>query len=695
MNPIAMAAAMVLAFAVFTFSIRSRWRLLKVAAPEDRFGHLGERLKNAVDIALFQKKLPKYKFMGPVHMVIFWGFLVLLINTLILWGRGFDEGFNLWILGDNPLGHAYHFVKDIVTAAVFVAAVLALFHRVVLRPKRLTKSGEAVLILMIIAVMMVADVLYWGSELVRSGVSPEGGNEPVAALAAGVLGGMGQETVSTLGAVGFWTHSLLVLLFLNLLPHGKHFHVITSIPNVFFSNLGPVGRLPKDDNIEKELLEDDDDEDWDDDDDEDDAEEKDDDEGDDDEDVYGVAEIQHFTWKDVLDMYSCTECGRCTDNCPAAKTGKPLSPKKLLIDLRDHLYARKDEILSGKMESKALVPDVIPAEVIWSCTTCRACEEECPVMNTFVEKIVKIRRDLVEGRGEPPTELATALRGMETNQNPWNLSAMDRGDWAEGLEIQEFDSDECDYLLFVGCMASFDDRAKKISRAVVKLLDEAGVSYGYMGSDEPCCGETARRAGSESNARTMIDENIETFKALGVKKIITACPHCFNTFKNEYPEFGGSYEVIHHSELLAELVGSGKITPKERIDQKVTLHDPCYLGRYNGVFDAPRRVLNRIPGLVLSDVPTCKERALCCGAGGGRFFMEEEGERVGNRRVEELLTAEPKTLASACPYCMTMLSDGLKAKDLFDDKGQLDIAELLAISCGLEPRKLLREGESS
>jgi Fe-S oxidoreductase len=282
---------------------------------------------------------------------------------------------------------------------------------------------------------------------------------------------------------------------------------------------------------------------------------------------------------------------------------------------------------------------------------------------------------------------------METNQNPWNLSAMDRGDWADELEIKEFDGEEHEYLLFVGCMASFDDRAKKISRALVKLLDQAGVSFGYLGSDEPCCGETARRAGSESNARMMQDENIETFKELGVKKIVTACPHCFNTFKNEYPELGGKYEVVHHTELLADLVRKGKICPKEKIEQRVGYHDGCYLGRYNNVFNPPREILSRIPGLELTEIPTSQKRALCCGAGGGCFFMEEEGERIGNRRVEELLKAEPKTIASACPYCMTMLSDGLKAKDLFDEKGQLDIAEILAISAGLEPRKLLKEGK--
>lgn len=679
MAPIFMAVAIVAAFGFFTWSAYGRLKLLKTGAPVDRTGNLGERIKRTLLIAVFQTKLMKYPVMGRIHALIFWGFLVLLINTVILWGRAFDPTFNLLVFGDNPLGHAYHFVKDIMSAVVLLAASLALIHRVLLKPARLTKSAEAGMILLIIIVMMVADMFYWGNEMLKDGETGFDLALPFASIAASMLDAVGAETANIIGVAGYWTHTVLVLVFLNLLPYGKHFHVVTAVPNVFFSNLGPVGRLPKDENVEKELNED-----------EDEIDDENDDE-DDEDDAFGAVEIRHFTWKDMLDMYSCTECGRCTDNCPAAKTGKPLSPKQLLCDLRNHLYSRKDELLSDKAEVKELVPEVIKPEVIWSCTTCRACEEECPVTNTFVDKIVKMRRDLVENRGMPPAELAVALRGMETNQNPWNISAMDRDGWAEDLDVPEFDGKEHEFLLFVGCMASFDDRAKKISRALVKLLTEAKVSFGYLGTDEPCCGETARRGGSESNFRMMLDKNVESFKDLGVKKIITACPHCFNTFKNEYPEFGGDYETIHHTELLARLVREGRIVPKEKIEQKVVYHDACYLGRYNSVFSPPREVLKSIPGLTLTEIDTAKTRALCCGAGGGRFFMEEEGERVGNRRVGELLEAAPKTLASACPYCMTMLSDGLKSKDLFDEKGQLDVAELLAVSAGLEPRKLLKE----
>jgi Fe-S oxidoreductase/nitrate reductase gamma subunit len=667
-----MAVCLVLAFSVFACSAQRRWRLLKVGTPEDRFDNLAQRLGQMIGIALFQRKLPKYRVMGPIHMLIFWGFLAVLINTLILWGRGFDETFDLWLFGDNWLGHAYHFVKDIFTALVLLAAVAALINRVILRPERLTASFEAALILLIIAVMMAADLAYWGWQLHGQGLTGFDWREPFASLVAAIYANLDLDTVDLLGTAGFWTHAVLVLLFLNLLPYGKHFHVLTSLPNVFFADLEPPGVLPRDENIEKVLREEDDDE---------------------EEPVFGVAEVQHLSWKDILDMYSCTECGRCTDNCPAAKTGKPLKPKTFLTSVRDHLYVRQSELLSGAIESKQLVPDVIDPEVIWSCTTCRACEEECPVMIKYVDKIVRVRRDLVEGRGEPPAELATALRGMETNANPWNISPMDRDGWAEGLDVPEFDPQSCEYLLFVGCAGSFDDRAKKISQTLVKLLDRAGVSYGYLGAEEPCCGDMARRGGSEANFRMLVDMNVEVFNELGVKKIITTCPHGYNTFKHEYPKFGGNYQVTHHTELLARLVREGRLKPTERVEQRVAYHDGCYLGRYNGVYNPPRTILSAIPGLELVDVCASQERGLCCGAGGARYFMEEApDQRVNNLRVGQLLEADPGAIASACPFCMTMLSDGLKDKDLYDAKGQLDVAELLAISCGLTDRKLLREG---
>ena len=636
-----------------------------VGAPENRFDKLSSRLVRMIKVALLQNKLPKYPIMGRIHSVIFWGFLILIVNTLILWGRGFDENFNLWILGDNWLGHLFHGVKDVVTVIVLIAAGLALVNRVVLRPSRLTPSFEAALILLIIIVMMFADLAYWGWQLSLEGVTEFSATEPFASLTAGMFSTMDSDVVKLIGTIGFWTHSALVLIFLNLLPFGKHFHVITSLPNVFFSNLESSSKLPRDINIEKVLAEEDDD--------------------DDEEPVFGVAEVQHFTWKDILDLYSCTECGRCTDNCPAAKTNKPLKPKTFITDVRDHLYAREKDLLGSESKSVQLVPDVIDPEVIWSCTTCGACEEECPVMIEHVSKIIKLRRDLVESRGEPPSELAVALRGMETNSNPWNISPMDRDKWTEGLNTPTFDADECEYLLFVGCAVSFDDRAQKIGAAVVKLLNAAGVSYGYMGSDEPCCGDWARRGGSESNFRMMADMTIEMFDEMKVKKIITLCPHCFNSFKNEYPEFGGDWEVVHHTQLLAQLLADGKLNPTKRIEQKVCYHDACYLGRHNNEYKAPRNILSSIPGLQIKEIAGSKERSMCCGAGGSRYFMEEApDQRVNNLRIDELMEASPDTIASACPYCMTMLSDGLKDKDLYDDKGQLDVAEMLAISCDLE-----------
>jgi Fe-S oxidoreductase/nitrate reductase gamma subunit len=673
MGPYVMTACIAVALAVFGWSAHRRWLLMRAAAAENRFDRLGTRLGRMIWFALMQRKLPKYPVMGLIHMAIFWGFLVLLINTLILWGRGFDEHFVLWIFGDNWLGDLYRFFKDIFAVAVLVAAGLALLNRVILKPSRLTASFEAALILLIIVVMMIGDLAYWGWQLSSEGISGFHVSEPFVSLFAAGFSRMDPATVEILGTIGFWSHAVLVLVFLNILPYGKHFHVITSLPNVFFSNLEVPGKLPRDENIEKVLAE---------------EEEEDEEE----EPVFGVDEVQHFSWKDVLDMYSCTECGRCTDNCPAAESGKPLQPKQLLTAVRDHLYSRQREMISGEIESRPLVPDVIDPEVIWSCTTCRACEEECPLLITYVDKLVRMRRDLVEGRGEPPAELATALRGMETNANPWNISPMDRDDWTEGLEVPEFDSDSCEYLLFVGCAASFDDRARKIARALVSLLDAAGVSYGYLGAEEPCCGDIARRGGSEANFRMMAEMTVETLKELGVEKIITPCPHGYNTLKHEYPELGGEWEVLHHSELLAELLDEGKLRPEQRVEQRMVFHDACYLGRYNEMYEAPRRILEAVPGLELVEIDAGRKRAMCCGAGGARYFMEEApDQRVNSRRLDQLLEPGPKSIASACPFCMTMLSDGLKERDLYDSTGQLDVAEILAISCGKGDRKLLRE----
>ena len=503
MNPLAMGILLAVAWSAFLWSAARRWRLLRVGKPEPRWDRLWERFVGTAKFAFGQWRMPRYPLVGIAHIFIFWGFLALLTRSLILWGRGFDADFNLWFFGlDNIVGKLYSLSKDAFAVAVFIAGSVALFNRVVLRPKRLTRSFEAVLILCIITTMMLADVLYDAAEISLRHLAAGTPvvlhkSEPAGSALAMALAPLhiSERVLHILVQLGFWAHSALVLLFLNLLPYGKHFHVITGIPNVFFRDLRPRGRLVPIADIENQ-------------------------------EHFGTAKITDFHWKALLDMYSCTECGRCTDRCPANRTGKKLSPKQLTLDLRDNLYHRAPELIgpieSGKpasepaheepagekpkIASEQLIPDVIDPDVLWACTTCRACEQECPVFISYVDKIIDLRRHLVLERGEVPSALATALRGIETNSNPWNISAMDRAKWAEGLDVPTMAATEgkgIDYLLWVGCAASFDDRAKKVARATVKLLRRAGVSFAILGEEEACTGDIARRAGNEYLFQTL------------------------------------------------------------------------------------------------------------------------------------------------------------------------------------------------
>ncbi|MGH7327680.1 MAG: (Fe-S)-binding protein, partial [Polyangiaceae bacterium] len=585
---------------------------------------------------------------------------------------------------------------------------------------------------------------------------------PGSSLFAVLYAKLSVGTLIFLAHAGFWTHISLVLIFLNILPHSKHFHVITAIPNVFFRDLKPAGRLhpmaatnpapvtpaapatpaaegatppveaaatPTYSEALMELVGK--------------ASEA--------EDPIalpvGVGRIDHFSWKAILDFYTCTECGRCSENCPAHRTGKILSPKHFTLALRDHLYLREDEVLALKRaaaegtrpvspphdtayrgaaasdlhENKPnaapakptiapvnLISDVIHPDVLWACTTCRACEEQCPVMISYVDKIVDMRRNLVLVRGEFPTELQKPFNGMETNGNPWNLSRMDRSAWSDGLGVPTIaEKPNAEVLYWVGCAASYDDRAKKIARATAKLLKQAGVDFAILGQEENCTGDPARRAGNEFLFAMLAEGNATTLKTVqengGARKVVTTCPHCFNTLKNEYPDFGAKLDVIHHTDFLLGLLAEKKLEPKNPVRGRVTYHDSCYLGRYNGVYDAPREILKSIPGVELVEPEYWnRQRGLCCGAGGAQMWMEEQNQnRVSSKRTLQLIDAlqaagpvangnaaghdHPRgTIASACPFCMTMLSDGLKSQNAEEKIGMLDVAELLEKSCAVD-----------
>jgi len=744
---------------MFAWSANRRWALLKVGSPthESRVADVPERLKVLWIYAFWQKKLRYYFTAGLAHNLIFVGFMIIQARTIVLIGRGFDPSFNLFILGPEgvagiPLGKFYNLAKDIVALMVISGCLVFVYYRTINKQVRMALSWEGLLILGIIITMMGSDVVYDGAaqvlhvnyaatcaapsgdmvltcERIATIIAPLGAApatlqfhamEPAGSGVAQLLAGVSPKALVVLSHWGFWTHATLVLIFLNILPYSKHFHILTVLQNVFLSDITPRGRLRPMAKSSDELMA---------------MVEK----GMETDDMHaapiGYARIQHFTWKDVLDLYTCTECGRCTDNCPAALTGKILSPKHFTLDLRDHLYQRQDEVLEvskinrvllddlrpspeaeGDAEADAaetadagaadaetkqagervfddlnLVPGVMHEDVLWACTTCRACEEQCPVMITYVDKIVQMRRNLVTIQGEFPAELQGPFDGMETNGNPWNLSRMDRANWAEGLEIPlAADKPDADVLYWVGCAASYDDRAKRISRSTALLLQQAGIDFAVLGQEETCTGDPARRAGNEYLFMTLAETNIETLNGYkeqgGIKKIITTCPHCFNTIANEYPDFGGKYEVVHHTDYLLGLVAEGKLKPEKAVKAKVVYHDSCYLGRYNDIYDPPRKILEGIPGVTLLEPETfTRNKGMCCGAGGAQMFMEEQNkDRVNVKRTQQLLETGADTIATACPFCMTMLTDGIKAEEKEESIKQLDVVELLAISCGAE-----------
>jgi Fe-S oxidoreductase len=669
MKWLVMTVLLVAGWGGFAYSAWQRWRLMRSARrPEKRWDRLGDRFRSVLVYMFGQKRMVRYPAAGWAHVAVFFGFLVLLLNTLILWGRAYDPEFVFWVFGhDQPLGKAYALLRDVFTVLVIGGVLVFYWNRLALQLSRLTLNFEGLLILTIIFVMMIADLLYEGGGLVRrwrSGEQPSvvTWGMPFASLTALWMRGWPEGLCRLAEQSGYWVHATLVLAFLNLLPYGKHFHVVTVLPNVFFRQLKPSGWLEPIQDIDGRL-----------------------ERGE----VLGVRELRDLSWKSVLDMYTCTECGRCSDQCPATRTGKRLSPKHLMIGLRDHLYRRGPQWLRAgedpaPHEQDKLVPQVVPAEVVWACTTCGACEHECPVFITYIDKIIDLRRNLVMEQGEFPEQLQTTFRGLETVGNPYSFANEQRADWAAGLDVPlRADRPDAEWLFWVGCACSFDDRAKKIARATAELLLEAGVDFAILGPEEQCTGDPARRAGNEYLFAMLAQANVETLNRYGVKRIVTACPHCLHTLRNEYPDFGGQFQVVHHSVLLAELVRTGRLLPRYAVPGAAVYHDACYLGRHNGIFQAPRELLRHIAALKVVEAAQRRDRAMCCGAGGAQMWKEEEHGtgRVNHARVRQLLAGLPasglrRMIATACPFCMTMLTDGCKDQG-HDDVQQLDVAELL------------------
>ena len=698
MNPLLMSLLLIVGLTLFGRTMYHKILLLMALEPADRTGHIKERLKNMVILAIGQKRLvgrEKERASGIMHALIFWGFCILLIRSLNLYGEGFLKGYHLPFLGDDyVLGYLYIALKDIVEGIVLLMVSYAIFRRAVLKPERLHNTWEAYFVLAMIGVLMISDLLHDGARynLIMLHNNPEHlhffnnqryGSEfiwtPVSVGTAALISGMSANASGNTMVCMFWLHIITQLTFLNFLPLGKHFHIITSLPNVFLKNLGYPHEKPKLLALEDEAA-------W-------------------ENESLGINHIHQLNWKQGLDLFTCTECGRCKEVCPAYITDKPLNLHDFNDKLKSELFDNADNIIkraklsatikqdedAGQTDKikaemaalnskKQLIGDVIAEDTLWACTTCRACEEVCPVTIEHVPRIIAMRQGQTTMAETYPKELNKALKGLERNGNPWGIGYDKRADWANGLGVKMMaDDSDVDYLFWVGCAGSFDDRTKKVSASLVKILQKAGISFAILGVEEKCTGDFARRVGNEMLYQMMAQENIETLNNYNVKKIITACPHCLNTLKHEYPQMGGNYQVIHHAEFIEQLVKRGKITLNKSLEGSLTYHDPCYLGRYNSVYDQPRSILQSISKDGLKELNRHGRESFCCGAGGGRMWMEEIiGKRINLERAEEIVGRKAANVAVGCPFCLTMLEDGMKELNKEEEIKTQDIAELVA-----------------
>jgi Fe-S oxidoreductase len=645
---IAMAAG-AFSYSGYRFSIL--YRLMKAHQGKSKpFNDIPDRIVTTIVNVLGQRAVLKKKSAGIMHATIFWGFIIITVGTTEQFVSTIHNQANFEFLGP-VLYRGFLFLNDLFVSAILIALAYAAYRRYIVRPEGLGKSRDATIVLTFTAALMVSILLMNAFHIL--GLNPwYQGAMPMSSWFASMLGGLGfsQETYAALGTFFKWIHMSLVLGFAMYIPTSKHLHIVAAGPNTFLRTL-PREKGMKPINFEDESVV-----------------------------QYGAAKVSDLSWKDALDYYSCTECGRCQDLCPAHNTQKPLTPKMLILDLKDNLYRNKEALLSGKTEEVThIIDENVTEDVIWACTSCRACEIACPVFIEHTDKIYDIRRNLVMMESRFPPEVQTVFKNMETNATPWAFSAADRGNWAEGLNIKTMAEDsDIDVLLWVGCAGSYDDRNKKVLRSFVSLLKKANVKFAILGSEEQCTGDPARRIGNEYLYQTLAKNNIETLNRYKVARVVTACPHCFNTIKNEYKDFGGTYEVFHHSQFIGRLIAEGKLKPTKGIDETVTFHDSCYLGRWNNIYEQPRAVIGAIPSARMVEMKSNHDQSMCCGAGGGRMWMEETiGKRVNVARTEQALATKAGIVASSCPFCMTMITDGVKTKEMQDKVRVMDIAELM------------------
>ncbi len=665
MGPLGLTLLMLVAATAFAALAWRKLRIVAALQPEPRLDAPAARLRSVLVNGLLQRRMVAREWRpGLMHAVIFVGFMSLLLRKLQLIAIGYREAASF----PEGFGGPFAAFKDGIELAVLAAVLYALYRRFVARPPRLERNREAVLVLGLIFAIMVTDIAFDGFRFVLlapdvPAIAHERDFAFVGGAVAQALAGWAPASLHAGYALSYWAQMVVVFSFLVILPLGEHFHIVTALPTLYFRRGRPANRVPGVD-IDKLMAATDE------------AEMQ-----------AGVRTARDLVWKDGLDAFTCTECGRCKDACPTHLTGKPLSLKGVNDSLKHHLLEQREAIVAGDPEGRlpALVPGVIGTDTLWACTTCGYCEAACPIELEHLPRFFRMRQHQVMIEGEFPHELKKVFEAWEVQGNAWGLPAEQRGDWATGLGVPVVGSAAeaagLDWLFYVGSAMSFDPRGQKIARAFAVILQQAGVRFGILGPREGSTGECARRLGNEVLFQQLAASLVATLGEVGATRIVTCDPHALNTLRNEYPEFGGRYEVVHHTQLIAELLQQGRIRVQPGL-QRVIYHDPCYLGRHNGEFDAPRAVLARLCDEAPLEFALTREKAMCCGAGGGRMWLDETiGTRINLLRVEQALQASPQTIATACPYCAVMMGDGLAALASASPAATVqsrDIAELVA-----------------
>ncbi|MGG3469440.1 (Fe-S)-binding protein [Neobacillus pocheonensis] len=684
LNLIAFLAVTAYAISLFVYVVKTRIEFIKLGKKVEFDNNVKERLQKIWVNVFGQKKLLKDKKSGAIHVMFFYGFILVQFGAIDFIWKGLAPGSHLPL---GPLYAGFTFFQEIVTLMILVAVIWAFHRRYVEKLVRLKRNFKSGLVLLFIGGLMVSVLIGNGMGIIWHGEETTW-TEPVASVISVIFSGIGETASIVIFYIAWWAHLLFLLTFLVYVPQSKHAHLIAGPANVYFNRLEKPGKLKKVD-FEDESQE-----------------------------TFGVGKIEDFTQHQMIDFYACVECGRCTNMCPATGTGKILSPMDLIVKMRDHLthygaaVTQKqpwvptfafagtkgnqialaasgqgaEETAAALAYNPSLIGDVITEEEIWACTTCRNCEDQCPVMNEHVDKIIDLRRYLVLTEGKLDADAQRAMTNIERQGNPWGLNRKERESWREVRDdvhiptVKEMNKagEEFEYLFWVGSMGSYDNRSQKIALSFAKLMNEAGVKFAILGNKEKNSGDTPRRLGNEFLFQDLAAKNIEEFEKAEVKKIVTIDPHAYNIFKNEYPDFGLEAEVYHHTEVLFELVRDGRLVPTQTVNETITFHDSCYLGRYNDVYDAPREILKSIPGVKLVEMERNREKGMCCGAGGGLMWMEEEtGHRINVARTEQALAVNPSVISSGCPYCLTMITDGTKAKEVEEKIATYDVAELL------------------